>query len=540
MNQKPHYLKHTRKLYSEEEWQGAMTMYAAGASAAAVSACYGMSASAIATRASALGITRRNSGEKPWPRARILKNIHRPREVYELAAAEYIAGETGPVVCERHKINKSTFHCWMCANGISKAKAARAAPPDPNPVTDDQKNAAATAAWRACAHPAQQAPEGDWRTWLFQGGRGAGKTRAGAEWLAARAGASKDGVFALVGATMRDVREVMVDGVSGLAHLPYRERPRFEVGRQRLLFPNGAVAYAFSAQEPERLRGPQFEAAWADELCAWKKPDYVLKVLRMGLRRGTDPRLVITTTPKPSAAFRGLRAEASCVLTQAGTDANAAHLAASFIEDVRALYGGTRFAAQELDGMLVEAGEAALWTAAMLAQVRAAAPPAFDEVVVGVDPPAGSRGSACGIIVAGRRGERAFVLADRSAQGLSPLGWASRVADAAREFHARTVVAEANQGGDMVRATLAGAGVGCAIQLVHATRNKRTRAEPVAALYERGLVAHCAAFPALEEEMMAIGDAESELKLDRADALVWAVTALLLERPGAGPRISAL
>ena len=386
------------------------------------------------------------------------------------------------------------------------------------------------------------------RSWRrrARGGRGCsravvarGKTRAGAEWLAARAAVSPNGVFALVGATMRDVREVMVDGVSGLAHLPHRERPRFEVGRQRLLFPGGAVAYAFSAQEPDRLRGPQFEAAWADEVCAWKRPDYTLQMLRMGLRRGADPRLVITTTPRPSRAFRTLRAERSCVLTQAGTAVNAAHLSPAFLEDLRELYGGTRLAAQELDGVLVEAADAALWTAEMLAQARGAAPPSFDDVVVGVDPPAGTHGSACGIVVAGRREGRGYVLADRSAQGLSPLGWAARVAAAAREFGAHKIVAGANQGGDMVRTTLAGAGVSCAVLLVHATKNKRTRAEPVAALYERGRVMHCDAFVQLEEELMALGDAETDLKLDRADALVWALTAPLVEYAGA-PRVRGL
>lgn len=281
---------------------------------------------------------------------------------------------------------------------------------------------------------AQRPPEGRWATWLFLGGRGAGKTLAGAEWTAARA--QSTGRIALVGATLHDVREVMVEGPSGIRALPRYDRPEsaaagrpsYEPTRRRLLWPNGAVGMAFSAEDPESLRGPQFGAAWADELCVWKAPDETLALLRMGLRLGADPRLVVTTTPKPLAALRRLRAEASCMGTHAPTRDNAENLAPAFLEGLEALYGGTRRAAQELDGVLVES-EGALWRAEDLARCRGAAvlpgTGRFDRVVVGVDPPAGSSlggGSACGIVVAGRLGERAFVLADRSAAGLSPLG----------------------------------------------------------------------------------------------------------------------
>ena len=375
---------------------------------------------------------------------------------------------------------------------------------------------------------------------MFQGGRGAGKTRAGAEWLAARAEASPGGLFALVGPTQHDVREVMVDGPSGLRNLPGRERPYYERSRRRLIWKNGAVAYAFSAEEPERLRGPQFEAAWADEFCIWPRPDETLANLRLGLRRGDHPQLVVTTTPKPLQSMRRLRAESSCVLTQAATRVNEAHLAASFLDGLHALYGGTRLAEQELEGVLLD-GDGALWRAEDLRAARGVAPGVFERVVVAVDPPAGSGGAACGIIVAGRVGERAFVLADRSALGLSPLGWATRACEAAREFGAAEIVAEANQGGDMVRATLASAGAPCAVRLVHASRGKRARAEPIAALYEQGRVVHAGAFVALEEELMALGAAEGEGLLDRADALVWALSALMVERVAApAPRVRAL
>lgn len=411
------------------------------------------------------------------------------------------------------------------------------APPDPAQVIA-LETGEIVSAWDEIAHAAQRAPAGAWSTWLFQGGRGAGKTRAGAEWLAARAEATPKGVFALVGPTVHDVREVMIDGVSGVRNLPGRERPIYEHARRRLSWKNGAAAFAFSAEEPERLRGPQFEAAWADEFCIWPRPAETLANLRLALRRGAHPQLVVTTTPKPIAALRALRAEPSCVVTQAATSVNAAHLAPTFLSGLDALYGGTRLAAQELEGLLVDAG-GALFRAEDLARVRGPAPPGFDRVVIGVDPPAGHRKSGCGIVAVGRAGAHYFVLADCSATGLSPLGWATRAASAAAAHGAHAVVAEANQGGDMVRATLAQAGVACAVRLVHARHSKRARAEPIAALYEQGRVIHCGAFPALEEEMMALG-ADEAMLLDRADALVWAITALSETPHGAAPRIRQL
>ncbi len=272
-------------------------------------------------------------------------------------------------------------------------------------------------AWDRIAHEAQRPPDGNWSTWLFQGGRGAGKTRAGAEWLAARAAASPGGVFALIAPTQHDAREVMIHGVSGLCNLPGRERPRYETARRRL---HGAL---FSASDVVRARG--------------------------------------------------------------------------------------------------------------------ARPSSFDRVFVGVDLPASVGGSACGIVVAAREGDRYYVLDDCSASGLSPLGWASRVAEAAAAHNASAIIAEANQGGHMVRATLAQADVRCPIRLVSARHGKRVRAEPVAALYEQGRVTHCGVFTALEEDLMALGASEGDSSLDRADALVWALTALA-ERGGEGPQIRRL
>jgi phage terminase large subunit-like protein len=331
---------------------------------------------------------------------------------------------------------------------------------------------------------------------------------------------------------------VMVDGPSGLRSLPGRERPRWEQSRRRLLWANGALGYAFSAEDPESLRGPQFDAAWADEFCVWKKPEETLANLRLGLRRGADPRLVVTTTPRPTRPFRLLRAEPTTVTTHAPTSANADNLSPAFVEGLLALYGGTRRAAQELEGLMVES-EGALFRAEELARAFGPAPERLERVVVAVDPPAGVDGSACGIVVAGRAAGRFYVLADRSQAGLSPLGWARLAVEAAQAFGAAEIVAEANQGGHMVRATLVGAGAAATVRLVHASEGKRARAEPVATLYERGAVTHAERFPALEEELMALGASETA-RFDRADALVWALTALMDGVFAAAPRVRGL
>jgi phage terminase large subunit-like protein len=379
----------------------------------------------------------------------------------------------------------------------------------------------------------------DWRTWLLLGGRGAGKTFAGAWWINHLA-EKEDRRFALVGPTLHDVREVMVEGPSGLKALPERDkRPRWEAGRRRLVWPSGSVAHAFSAEDPDSLRGPQFHHAWADEFCAWRRPEAVLTNLRLGLRLGTDPRLMVTTTPRPIPALRRLLAETGLVVDRAGTQANADHLSPGFMAHLKALYGGTRLEAQELDGLVVEA-DGALFRAEDLARARGSRPAELERIVVAVDPPASAGGDACGIVVVGRKDGRAYVLADRTRAGESPQGWATIVAGTAREFGAREIVAEKNQGGEMVRTVLAHGGCETAIRLVHASRGKAARAEPVAALYEQGRVVHCGDFPALEEELMALGAVESGGRSpDRADALVWAVMHLL-PTPRAGPRIRRL
>ena len=423
-------------------------------------------------------------------------------------------------------------------------------------------DALARAAWARAAHDGQRPCTDGWRTWVFLGGRGAGKMRAGAEWVWETAEAlGPGGRIALVGATLHDARTVMVEGPSGLLRLPFRTGARFVPSLRRVTFPGGAVGLLYSAGEPERLRGPQFHAAWGDEFCAWDYPDEALAMLRLGLRLSpgaqaasdrvasvSAPKLVLTSTPKPRASLRRVLAEAGCTRTDAPTASNAAHLAPGFVTAMQALYGGTRRAAQELEGRVLEA-EGALFTLAEIERARAlgeAWEGELERIIVSVDPPAGTLSGrardACGIVVAGRRGDRVLVLADRTARGLSPEGWAERVRRTVEVYGATRVVVESNNGGAMAEAVLKASGIAVPIRRVHASTGKVARAEPVAALYEQGRVAHAPGLTALEDELLGLGDADAGgASPDRADALVWAVTALM-PAPGAnrGPRVSLL
>ncbi|WP_240623180.1 DNA-packaging protein [Brevundimonas lutea] len=410
-------------------------------------------------------------------------------------------------------------------------------------LSEEELTREAARRWDQNTH--QLPPEGEWLTWLMLGGRGAGKTYAGAEWLAMQA-RMDNARLALVGPTLHDVREVMVEGPSGLRATPEGvERPRWEQSRRRLVWDHsGAVAQAFSAEDAESLRGPQFHAAWADEFCAWREPEAVLANLRLGLRLGVAPRLVVTTTPKPIRALRRLMAEAGTEVTRGGTVENVANLSPGFLANLKALYGGTRLETQELDGLVVEDG-GALFKAEDMRRARDAGrgdwPERFEKIVVAVDPPASAHGDACGIVAAGRAGAEIWVLADRSVRGCSPEAWAGAVKRTAEVVEADLILAEANQGGEMVKAVLDQAGVTRPIRLAHATRGKRTRAEPVALLYEQGRVAHGDALGELEEELMALGSEDGPTRSpDRADALVWAVSELMRAPGGEGPRVRNL
>ncbi len=409
------------------------------------------------------------------------------------------------------------------------------------------------------AAPHQLPPEGRWRSWVVLGGRGAGKTRAGAEWVRAMVeGATPEAPgrarrVALVGATYDEAREVMVMGESGiLACTPPDRRPRWEATRRRLVWPNGAEARIFSAAEPEGLRGPQFDAAWADELAKWPRAREAWDMLQFALRLGEDPRQVVTTTPRNSPVLREILAAPSTVVTRAPTRANRAWLAPGFLAEIEARYGGTRLGRQELEGELLDDVEGALWTTAMIEAARADRMPALDRIVVGVDPPAtGGRSSdLCGIVVAGAvtagppGSWRAWVLEDASVARASPERWARAVVAAVRRHGADRVVVEGNQGGEMAEAVLRQVDPLLPVRRVHARRGKGARAEPVAALYEQGRVRHLRGLEALEEELCRLTPAGylGPGSPDRADALVWALTELLIEpaRRWSAPRVRGL
>ena len=389
----------------------------------------------------------------------------------------------------------------------------------------------------------QLAPAGRWRAWVIMGGRGAGKTRAGAEWVRAQVEGARPcdpgraRRVALLGETIEQAREVMVMGESGiLACSPPDRRPRWESVRKRLVWPNGAVAQVFSAHEPESLRGPQFDAAWADELAKWPRGQEAWDMLQFALRLGDDPRVCVTTTPRNVGVLKSLLVRDSTVSTHAPTEANRAHLAASFLEEVRARYAGTRLGRQELDGVLLEEAEGALWSLAALERARIDRVPELGRVVVAVDPPVtGHKGSdACGIVVAALERDprgapsRAVVLEDATVEGASPTAWAAAAVAAYHRHGADRIVAEVNQGGDLVETVIRQIDADVPFRAVRALRGKTVRAEPVAALYEQGRVGHVRGLAALEEQMsrMTLRGYEGTGSPDRVDALVWALTEL--------------
>ena len=402
----------------------------------------------------------------------------------------------------------------------------------------------------------QLPPEGDWRTWVILGGRGAGKTRAGAEWVRAQVEGARPldpgraGRVALLGETIDQAREVMVFGESGiLACSPPDRRPRWEASRRRLVWPNGATAQVFSAHEPEALRGPQFDAAWADELAKWKRGQDAWDMLQFALRLGDDPRACVTTTPRNVGVLKDLLGRDSTVRTHAPTEANRAHLARSFLDEVRARYAGTRLGRQELDGALLDEADGALWTPTALDGARTQRPPELERIVVAVDPPVTGRSTsdACGIVVAGlevgaQGHSRAVVLEDATIEGASPMAWARATIAAFCRHGADRVVAEVNQGGDLVETVIRQVDPNVPFRAVRARHGKVVRAEPVAALYEQGRVRHVRGLGELEDQMcqMTARGFEGQGSPDRVDALVWALTELMLGVSRAQPKLRVL
>jgi phage terminase large subunit-like protein len=390
--------------------------------------------------------------------------------------------------------------------------------------------------WQRWAHEAQKPPAGDWTTWLLMGGRGAGKTRAGAEWIRQRATAG-EGPIAIVGETITEAIAVMVKGPSGLlAVTPPGERPK--LSGFELRWPNGVEGMVLGAADPERFRGPQFGSAWADELGKWPHAEEAWDMLQFGLRLGSRPQQIATTTPRPTRLVKRLLADRHCVVTRMTTKQNRQHLADAFLTAVVDRYRGTVLGRQELDGELIEDLPGALWTRDMF---RHGDGEGRLRTVVAVDPPAtGNKNSdGCGIVVAAKTEAGAVVLADLTLKPATPLQWATRAVRAYEDFDADCIVAEVNQGGDMVKTVLAQVDSNAAVRTVHATRGKWVRAEPVAALYAQGKVAHAPGLTALEDEMCSFGldGMAGGHSPDRVDALVWALTELMLGKEPARPRV---
>ncbi|WP_240330726.1 terminase family protein [Sphingorhabdus sp. Alg239-R122] len=404
--------------------------------------------------------------------------------------------------------------------------------------------------WATWGRKEQQVPPGNWRIWMIMAGRGFGKTRSGAEWVRDIAVRDGNARIALVAANMHEARSVMVEGAAGIAAVtPEAEQPIYEPSLRRLRWASGARATLYSAADPDSLRGGEHSHGWCDEIgkrdhaptgvstraeAAWDN-------LQMGLRAGTRPQVLATTTPRPVPLVQRLvdmddDGDGTLAITRGTTYANATHLAGAFVGMMTAQYGAGQLGRQELHGELLRDVEGALWSRSLIERCRAEPESReYMRIIIAVDPPASSRGDACGIIAAGLLADgNAHVLADASVDGASPHVWAAAVAKTYTAWKADRVVAEANQGGDMVRSVLQAADMNLPVRLVHARRGKSARAEPVAALYEAGRVFHAGHFGKLEDEMCGLmaggnymGPGRSP---DRADALVWALTELMLER----------
>lgn len=408
--------------------------------------------------------------------------------------------------------------------------------------------------WRTWAHEGQFVPpdaggESAWSTWVIKAGRGFGKTRAGAQWIDSLIAAQPDVRLriALVGATMDDACRVMVEGTSGLLEVAGRWVEEWHRTLGRLRFVTGAEAQLFSGANPPMLRGPEHHYAWCDELAKWEKPQETWDMLQLGLRLGPHPRTLVTTTPRPGPVLKAIMEDPDTVVTGGPTHANP-HLPRAYKTRVERLYAGTRLGRQELEGELLPDAAGALWTVELIERRRLDPPPArgergiaFARALIAVDPPAGD--GTCGIVACAREGRGAgaivHVLADHSVTGRSPEGWAAAVAAAAEAHATNEIVAEANQGGKMVKAVLHTADPRLRVHLVSAHTGKSVRAEPVAHLFEAGRARLHGRMPALEAQLLGLiaggGYEGPGPSPDRADAMVWGVTELMRER--AEPRV---
>lgn len=431
---------------------------------------------------------------------------------------------------------RSLAEAWALADAAGRERILAA---------HDETLVAAALAGLGGLRASQQPPPGAWTIWAILAGRGFGKTRTGAEWILELA-REPGRRFALVAPSLETARAVMVEGESGiLARAAPEAGLVFRPSLHRLEWGNGSAARLFSGAEPDGLRGAQFDYGWGDEFAHWPRAEATLTNLRLATRLGAMPRLLLTTTPLPLPWLKALLAEPGVVVTRGRMRDNAANLPASFVAALEARYGGTAVGRQEIEGELIETLEGALWSRALLERQRQRQAPSLVRVVVGVDPPAGGQAAVCGIMVVGLDGhQRAWVLEDASVAGARPEVWARAVVSAVARHEADQVIAEVNNGGDMVISLLRSVDAGLPVTAVRAARGKVARAEPVASLYGSGRVFHVGGFAALEDQLCGlmlngsyVGPGGSP---DRADALVWAVTALLLGERAGVPSVRGL
>lgn len=394
---------------------------------------------------------------------------------------------------------------------------------------DIEAKAALAYHWPFWARTNQLEPAGNWTYWLILAGRGFGKTRTGSETV--RKWVQTCDMVNLIGATVDDARDIMIEGESGiLAICPDNERPEYKKSERKLVWPNGAISLIFTADEPERLRGKQHKKLWADELAAWRYQE-AWDQAKFGLRLGDRPQALVTTTPKPVRNITDLLKDDATVVTRGTTYENRSNLAPTFFDAIIKRYEGTRLGRQELRAELLLDVPGALWTRESIRHIPIQAVPMLSRIVVAVDPPAKSteNSNECGIVAVGQDRDRgAYVLADKSSV-MTPREWATAAVGLYRELEADCIVAEVNQGGEMVAEVIRSVDRNVPIKMVHASRGKYVRAEPISAIYARGVVYHTEMFEALEDQMCTYTPDFDRLQNgspDRMDALVWGMTEL--------------
>ena len=404
----------------------------------------------------------------------------------------------------------------------------------------DGEQAALLYDWRGFwARPEQVMPPGEWAIWLVLAGRGFGKTRTGAEAVREEVETGRSARIGLVAETAADARDVMAAEVMRI--FPDSERPTYTPSTRKITFQNGAVAFTYNATDPDQLRGPQHDFLWHDEIAKWRYAQETWDQAQFGLRIGTNPRQVVTTTPRPIALIKALIAgtEGLVHVTRGSTSDNASNLAPAFIERIRARYDGTRLGRQELHAEILSDMPGAIWAQETIEVFRVRTAPPLKRIVVAIDPAVTAGGDEHGIVVVGLANDQtAYVIEDASLNG-TPLEWARTVWAMYRKHSADTVVAEVNNGGDMIRHTLQSVAPNINVREVRATRGKHVRAEPIAALYAQGRIRHVGQFAALENQMTQFTSEgyQGSGSPDRVDALVWAATELFPDMVDTAPAL---